>query len=595
MSGEAEPEQANEELVKQDSNMWEFEGAPEGEDAESPATNGKAEDKDGDMTMGEAAQNNAGGKHAPIPTPAKAGEVAKSGTPAQGQPVKQPGPKFGSGVNQGKAFEGRRQHRYFVLKSKSMFNVDQSVEKGIWATQKHNEEKLNEAFAQKCGVYLIFSVNMSGHFQGYARMMSYVSRQQTSGVWEGGASVGGTFKVDWKRRVDLPFESTHQMFNPLNEGKPVRICRDGQEVPHELGARLTRMMDELAQEHGIPPPRPAANAMQPAGFGGPAGPPGGPGRGFGRGFRGRGGHGGPGMRPPPQMDMHGGMPMDPMGMPIMMMGGPMGGGFGPMGMRPPMDMMGGFGGFGGFEGDFGGMQGSMNGGMNGGFGGGGFGRRPRPPIEEPEMPMGPRRVMPGYTAGREGLGGGLTVRARAGRPEEDYEGDDWEGGYGRGEYGRRRGRRESPPHSRSRRHRSRSESPVRRTSRRRRSRSRSRSRSRNRGAADMGDLTYEQYLEAFEKMRRAGGSSAGAATAAGNPAMGGMNPMMMGMMGQGVGGMSRGGAGGMPNGMAGADGSYISEDQYLRVWEQYSKMTGMPFDAQTVRGWYQQHRAAQAR
>ena len=57
--------------------------------------------------------------------------------------------------------------------------------------------------------------------------------------------------------------------------------------------------------------------------------------------------------------MHGGMPMDPMGMPIMMMGGPMGGpmgGFGPMGMRPPMDMMGGFGGFGGYEGDFGGMQ-----------------------------------------------------------------------------------------------------------------------------------------------------------------------------------------------------------------------------------------------
>ena len=64
---------------------------------------------------------------------------------------------------------------------------------------------------------------------------------------------------------------------------------------------------------------------------------------------------------------------------------------------------------------------------------------------------------------------------------------------------------------------------------------------------------------------------------------------------QGAGGVSRGAAGGMPNGMAGADGSYISEDQYLRVWEQYSKMTGMPFDAQTVRGWYQQHRAAQAR
>jgi len=49
--------------------------------------------------------------------------------------------------------------------------------------------------------------------------------------------------------------------------------------------------------------------------------------------------------------------MDPMAMPMMMMGGPMGG-FGPMpmGMRPPMDMMPAMGGFGGFEGGYGGMQ-----------------------------------------------------------------------------------------------------------------------------------------------------------------------------------------------------------------------------------------------
>ena len=58
------------------------------------------------------------------------------------------------------------------------------------------------------------------------------------------------------------------------------------------------------------------------------------------------------------MDMHGGMGMDPVhgGMPMMMMGGPMGG-FGPMGMRPPMDMMNGMGMMpGGFDGGFGGMQ-----------------------------------------------------------------------------------------------------------------------------------------------------------------------------------------------------------------------------------------------
>ena len=76
--------------------------------------------------------------------------------------------------------------------------------------------------------------------------------------------MGNSFRVDWKRRVDLPFEATQQMFNPLNEGKPVRICRDGQEVPHELGQQLTRMMDRIAQEAGIPPPRAPANPM-PAG------------------------------------------------------------------------------------------------------------------------------------------------------------------------------------------------------------------------------------------------------------------------------------------------------------------------------------------
>ena len=87
---------------------------------------------------------------------------------------------------------------------------------------------------------------------------------QSAAVWEGGAQVGNSFRVDWKRRVDLPFEATQQMFNPLNEGKPVRICRDGQEVPHELGQQLTRMMDRIAQEAGIPPPRAPANPM-PAG------------------------------------------------------------------------------------------------------------------------------------------------------------------------------------------------------------------------------------------------------------------------------------------------------------------------------------------
>lgn len=46
------------------------------------------------------------------------------------------------------------------------------------ALQRHNEQKLREAFERSKDVFLIFSVNMSGHFQGYARMISVGNQNQ---------------------------------------------------------------------------------------------------------------------------------------------------------------------------------------------------------------------------------------------------------------------------------------------------------------------------------------------------------------------------------------------------------------------------------
>ncbi len=72
---------------------------------------------------------------------------------------------------------------------------------------------------------------------------------------------------------------------------------------------------------------------------------------------------------------------------------------------------------------------------------------------------------------------------------------------------------------------------------------------------------------------------------------GGMNSMMsqmQGMMGEG----SRPGASSMMAGsnMMKESGSNMTEDEYVRVWENYSKQTGQPFNAQTVRGWYRTHK-----
>jgi hypothetical protein len=44
-------------------------------------------------------------------------------------------------------------------------NIASAIEHGVWATQKQNEDKLNEAYYSAEAVYLVFSVNMSHHFQ----------------------------------------------------------------------------------------------------------------------------------------------------------------------------------------------------------------------------------------------------------------------------------------------------------------------------------------------------------------------------------------------------------------------------------------------
>ena len=52
--------------------------------------------------------------------------------------------------------------------------MDLSVREGLWATQKHNENTLEQAYRTSKDVYLIFGVNKSGEFYGYARCVLFV-------------------------------------------------------------------------------------------------------------------------------------------------------------------------------------------------------------------------------------------------------------------------------------------------------------------------------------------------------------------------------------------------------------------------------------
>ncbi|KAL7988858.1 hypothetical protein Chor_007777 [Crotalus horridus] len=133
--------------------------------------------------------------------------------------------------------------RYFIMKSSNLRNLEISQQKGIWSTTPSNERKLNRAFWESSVVYLVFSVQGSGHFQGFARMSSEIGREKSQD-W-GSTGLGGVFKVEWIRKESLPFQFAHHLLNPWNDNKKVQISRDGQELEPQIGEQLLQLWDRI--------------------------------------------------------------------------------------------------------------------------------------------------------------------------------------------------------------------------------------------------------------------------------------------------------------------------------------------------------------
>ncbi|CAH1795870.1 unnamed protein product [Owenia fusiformis] len=133
--------------------------------------------------------------------------------------------------------------RYFVMKSNNHKNLDISYQKRIWATTASNERKLNKAFKDGKTVYLIFSVQGSGHFQGFAKMTSLIGKEKSPDF--GAPGLGGCFGIDWVKKANLQFQSAHHLLNPWNENKKVQVSRDGQEIEPQVGGELCKLWDKL--------------------------------------------------------------------------------------------------------------------------------------------------------------------------------------------------------------------------------------------------------------------------------------------------------------------------------------------------------------
>lgn len=81
---------------------------------------------------------------------------------------------------------------------------------------------------------------------GFARI-SEAARYDLSPVgWVllGSRNLSGVFKVDWITTKELEFSDTSHLYNSYNEGKTVKIARDGQEVDPKTGSQLCSMFLE---------------------------------------------------------------------------------------------------------------------------------------------------------------------------------------------------------------------------------------------------------------------------------------------------------------------------------------------------------------
>ncbi|XP_037357167.1 YTH domain-containing family protein 1 [Talpa occidentalis] len=174
-------------------------------------------------------------------------------SPAGSQPASAPGGEPHPVLEQLKAahsynprgFDWRlRSGRVFIIKSYSEDDVHRSIKYSIWCSTEHGNRRLDSAFrasGSKGPVYLLFSVNGSGHFCGVAEMKSPVDYGASAGVWSQD-KWKGKFDVKWIFVKDVPNAQLRHIRLENNDNKPVTNSRDTQEVPLEKARQVLRVI-----------------------------------------------------------------------------------------------------------------------------------------------------------------------------------------------------------------------------------------------------------------------------------------------------------------------------------------------------------------
>lgn len=103
------------------------------------------------------------------------------------------------------------------------------------------DQAFRDAEAESGFIYLLFSVNGSGHFCGVAQMTSAVDYNSVSSVWHQD-KWKGKFSLKWIYVKDVPNSQLRHIRLENNENKSVTNSRDTQEVPNAKGQQVLQII-----------------------------------------------------------------------------------------------------------------------------------------------------------------------------------------------------------------------------------------------------------------------------------------------------------------------------------------------------------------
>ena len=151
--------------------------------------------------------------------------------------------------------------KFYIMKSQDSKSIETSQKEGIWSTTFGPTKKLSDAYKNNAHVVLIFSINESGGYQGFAMMKGAPSPTLKPHLFKRTAqspiAYQDNFPVEWRAKgIHYHFKNLNNFpTNPLNRNTEddafltIMQSKNCQEIPFKHGNYLVQALLQYQDKH----------------------------------------------------------------------------------------------------------------------------------------------------------------------------------------------------------------------------------------------------------------------------------------------------------------------------------------------------------